>query len=77
MSSVYATEPASSGKVLFETTHGPLEIQLWCRECPTITKLFLQLCMDGFYDGMIFHRIVPDFSDPSRSFAAGQEACWV
>lgn len=61
MSSVYATEPASSGRVLFETTHGPLEIQLWCRECPTITKLFLQLCIDGFYDGMIFHRIVPDF----------------
>lgn len=61
MSSVYATEPASSGRVLFETTHGPLEIQLWCRECPTVTKLFLQLCMDGFYDNMIFHRIVSDF----------------
>lgn len=61
MSSVYASEPASSGRVLFQTTHGPLEIQLWCRECPTTTKLFLQLCLDGFYDNMIFHRIVPDF----------------
>ena len=60
MSSVYATEPAPSGRVLFETTHGPLEIQLWCRECPLITKLFLQLCVDGFYKDMIFHRIVPD-----------------
>lgn len=61
MSSVYASEPATSGRVLFQTTHGPLEINLWCRECPTTTKLFLQLCLDGYYNDMIFHRIVPDF----------------
>ncbi|GKY92899.1 hypothetical protein MPSEU_000258900 [Mayamaea pseudoterrestris] len=30
MSSVYVSEPPTSGKVIFETTHGPLEIQLWC-----------------------------------------------
>jgi peptidyl-prolyl cis-trans isomerase SDCCAG10 len=59
MSSVYATEPATSARVIFETTHGPLDIKLWCRECPATTKLFLQLCLDGFYDGMLFHRIVP------------------
>lgn len=61
MSSVYATEPGTTGRVILETTHGPLEIQLWSRECPTTTKLFLQLCLDGFYDNMLFHRIVPDF----------------
>jgi peptidyl-prolyl cis-trans isomerase SDCCAG10 len=44
-----------------ETTHGPLEVQLWCRECPTTVNFFLQLCLDGFYDGMLFHRIVPKF----------------
>jgi peptidyl-prolyl cis-trans isomerase SDCCAG10 len=59
MSSVYATEPATSARVIFETTHGPLDIKLWCRECPATTKLFLQLCLDGFYDGLLFHRIVP------------------
>lgn len=61
MSQVYATEPSTSGLVIFETTHGPLEIQLWCRECPMTTRLFLQLCTDGYYDNMVFHRIVPDF----------------
>jgi len=61
MSSVYATEPATSGRVIFETTHGPLEVQLWCRECPKTTKLFLQHCIDGFYDNMVFHRILPNF----------------
>lgn len=61
MSSVYATEPATSGRVILETTNGPLEIHLWCRECPHTTRFFLQLCLDGFYDDMIFHRIVNDF----------------
>lgn len=59
MSQVYATEPATSGRVIFNTTHGPLEIQLWCQECPATTKFFLQLCVDGFYDNMVFHRVVP------------------
>jgi peptidyl-prolyl cis-trans isomerase SDCCAG10 len=61
MSSVYATEPVTSGRVIFETTYGPLELSLWSKECPTATKLFLQLCLDGFYENMVFHRIVSDF----------------
>jgi peptidyl-prolyl cis-trans isomerase SDCCAG10 len=60
MSQVYASEPATAGRVIFETTHGPLEIQLWCRECPHTTRIFLQLCLDGFYDGIIVHRILPN-----------------
>ena len=59
MSNVYATEPATSGRVIFETTRGPIEVQLWCRECPEATRVFLQLCLDGYYDNMIFHRIIP------------------
>ena len=61
MSQVYSTEPQVSGRVIIETTHGPLEMQLWCRECPTTTRFFLQLCIDGYYDGMVFHRIIPNF----------------
>jgi peptidyl-prolyl cis-trans isomerase SDCCAG10 len=61
MSQVYSTEPQTSGRVIFETTHGPVEMQLWCRECPATTRLFLQLCLDGFYDKMLFHRVVPNF----------------
>ena len=61
MSTVYATEPATSGRVIFNTTRGPIEIQLWCRECPETTRVFLQLCLDGYFDNMIFHRIMPHF----------------
>lgn len=60
MSQVYASEPPTSGRVIFDTTHGPLEIQLWCRECPQTTRFFIQLCLDGFYDDVLFHRILPN-----------------
>jgi peptidyl-prolyl cis-trans isomerase SDCCAG10 len=62
MSSVYATEPATSGpRVLFRTTKGPVEIHLWCRECPTACQFFLRLVRDGYYDQVLFHRIVAGF----------------
>jgi len=61
MSQVYSTEPQTSGLVVFETTHGPLSIHLWCKECPYTVRFFLQLCVDGFYDNLVFHRIVPNF----------------
>lgn len=60
MSQVYASEPPTSGRVIFDTTHGPLEISLWCRECPHTTRFFVQLCLDGFYDQVLFHRILPN-----------------
>ncbi|KAL7565545.1 hypothetical protein ACA910_003822 [Epithemia clementina (nom. ined.)] len=60
MSAVYATEPSPSGRIVLETTHGPLDIELWCRECPTTTRFLLQLLLDGYYDNVVFHRILPN-----------------
>ena len=61
MSTVYSTEPATTGRVVIDTTHGPIDINLWCKECPTTTRTFLQLCIDGYYDHLVFHRILSDF----------------
>ena len=61
MSQVYSTEPATTGHVVFETSHGPIDVHLFCKECPTTTRAFLQLCLDGYYNGMVFHRILSDF----------------
>lgn len=61
MSQVYFTEPQTSGRVILETSAGAIDIHLWCKECPTTTRAFLQLCLDGYYDNMIFHRIINDF----------------
>jgi peptidyl-prolyl cis-trans isomerase SDCCAG10 len=74
MSQVYATEPSTSGRVIFQTTRGDLEIQLWCRECPATSRFFLQLCLDGFFDNMIFHRIVPDFLIQTGAVRKGDKA---
>ena len=61
MSQVYSTEPGTTGRVVFDTTHGPIDVNLWCKECPTTTRMFIQLCLDGFYDDMIWHRILDNF----------------
>lgn len=61
MSQVYATEPQTTGRVILETSHGPIDINLWCKECPTTTRMFLQLCLDGYYESVVFHRIMENF----------------
>jgi cyclophilin family peptidyl-prolyl cis-trans isomerase len=74
MSSVYVLAPPTTGKVLFRTTCGDLEIELWAKETPKATRNFVQLCMEGYYDGCPFHRIVKDFivqtGDPSGQGAS-------
>lgn len=54
-------EPNTNGRVSIQTTHGPLHIELWSKECPLACKNFIQLCLEGYYDGSPFHRIVPGF----------------
>lgn len=49
-------EPPTSGRVLLHTTYGPLEVELWCKECPLHTRTFLQLCLEGRYDQVPFSR---------------------
>ncbi|KAJ3388995.1 Peptidyl-prolyl isomerase cwc27 [Lobulomyces angularis] len=61
MSNVYQNEPPTKGKVILHTTAGPLEIELWAKEIPKACRNFVQLCMEGYYDNTIFHRIIPNF----------------
>lgn len=64
-----------SAKVLLKTSAGDLEIELWGKECPLATRNFLQHCLDDYYTGTIFHRIVPGFilqgGDPSGTGDGG------
>lgn len=45
-------------QVLVKTTLGDLDVELWAKETPLACRNFVQLCMEGYYDGTIFHRIV-------------------
>lgn len=57
----YVTEPPTSGKVVINTTFGPLDIELWCKEAPKATRNFIQLCMEGYYNDNPFHRVVKNY----------------
>ena len=52
---------AGPKKVKLQTTMGDMVIELNEEAAPVTTKNFLQYAEDGFYDGTIFHRVIPDF----------------
>ena len=43
------------------TNHGPIELELFDEEAPKTVDNFLKLSRDGYYDGLIFHRVIKDF----------------
>ncbi len=47
--------------VTFETTLGPIVIELFEEDAPITTKNFLDYANSGFYDGTLFHRVIPGF----------------
>ena len=48
-------------QVTIETSHGPLTVELWDDVAPKHVANFLDLVGSGFYDGLTFHRIIPQF----------------
>jgi dolichyl-diphosphooligosaccharide--protein glycosyltransferase len=44
-----------------ETTQGPIKIEFYPDAAPNHVKNFQELARNGFYDGVVFHRIVPGF----------------
>ena len=43
------------------TNHGPIELELFDEDAPKTVENFKKLSRDGFYDGLIFHRVIRDF----------------
>jgi peptidyl-prolyl cis-trans isomerase B (cyclophilin B) len=43
------------------TNHGPIEIELFDEDAPKTVENFVKLSRDGYYDGLIFHRVIRDF----------------
>lgn len=76
MAQTYTQEPPTSGKVILYTTQGELEIELWTNEAPKACKNFIQLCLEGYYDNTIFHRMIPKFmiqgGDPTKTGMGGE-----
>ena len=76
MSGVYALEPPTAGKVVLKTSVGDLDVELWAKEAPRAARNFVQLCLEGYYDRTVFHRIVKDFlvqgGDPTGTGQGGE-----
>jgi cyclophilin family peptidyl-prolyl cis-trans isomerase len=43
------------------TNHGDIELELFDDDAPKTVENFRKLAGDGYYDGLIFHRVIPDF----------------
>jgi peptidyl-prolyl cis-trans isomerase B (cyclophilin B) len=43
------------------TTHGAIQLELFDEDAPKTVRNFVTLAGDGFYDGITFHRLIPDF----------------
>jgi cyclophilin family peptidyl-prolyl cis-trans isomerase len=58
-----------------QTNHGTIELELFDDDAPKTVENFTKLARDGFYDGVIFHRVIQDFmiqgGDPTGTGSGG------
>jgi peptidyl-prolyl cis-trans isomerase B (cyclophilin B) len=58
-----------------QTNHGAIELELFPDDAPKTVENFTKLARDGFYDSVIFHRVIPDFmiqgGDPTGTGSGG------
>lgn len=59
--SLTVTEPAFSPRAFLDTRHGTIEIALDVVHAPLTVRAFIELARKGFYNGVAFHRVVPNF----------------
>ena len=59
--------------VKFETTEGTIVLELDGRRAPVTVGNFLELIDSGYFDGTVFHRVVPDFVIQGGGFTPGFE----
>jgi peptidyl-prolyl cis-trans isomerase SDCCAG10 len=76
MSSVYNLEPQPTASCILHTTSGDISLELWAQQTPLTCRNFLQLCLDGYYNNTLFHRLVPGFilqgGDPTSTGSGGE-----
>src|SRR5438034_2881180 len=58
-----------------QTNHGTIELELYPADAPKTVENFTKLAREGFYDGVVFHRVIEDFmiqgGDPTGTGSGG------
>ena len=69
----------ASPTIVMETTQGTIELELHDKKAPIAVKNFTELVKSGYYNGLTFHRIIPNFmiqgGDPTGT-GSGGESIW-
>ena len=62
-------------EAVMRTSEGDIALELFDEDAPKTVENFVNLARDGFYDGVIFHRVIPDFmiqgGDPTGTGSGG------
>jgi peptidyl-prolyl cis-trans isomerase B (cyclophilin B) len=62
-------------RATMHTNHGPIEVEFFDEDAPKTVDNFLTLSRDGYYDGLVFHRVIKDFmiqgGDPTGTGTGG------
>jgi len=65
--------------MVIETNSGTIEVELFCKAAPLACENFIRLAGKGYYNGLIFHRVIKDFmiqgGDPTGT-GRGGESIW-
>lgn len=68
-------EPKSKYQATIETERGTIELELYAEHAPITVNNFVFLAREGFYDGVTFHRVIPNFmiqgGDPTGTGRGG------
>ena len=68
-------DPHTTYRVTIETNRGNMELELYPEHAPKTVNNFVFLAQDGFYDGIVFHRVISDFmvqgGDPTGTGRGG------
>ncbi|MDA4113951.1 MAG: peptidylprolyl isomerase [Thaumarchaeota archaeon] len=80
-SSTLTTTPTGSGPyAVISTTQGTIEVELFPQAAPKTVANFVSLANSGFYDNLVWHRIVAGFAiqigDPTSRNGGGNESLW-
>ncbi|EEW54083.1 peptidyl-prolyl cis-trans isomerase, cyclophilin-type [Limosilactobacillus antri DSM 16041] len=67
---------AEGPKATIKTSLGDVKVQLFAKLAPKTVKNFVELAKKGYYNGVLFHRVIPDFmiqgGDPTGTGRGGE-----